>query len=149
MKAKLANFAMLKSVQRLLGPVDRTEFDVSPAEVNGYYDPTKNALFLLAAGLQPYIEADLPSFYTYATVGAFVGHEIAHAFDDTGAEHDKVGHLKNWWTDGSFARFASRTECVVDEYSKFVVDEIGINVNGRLTLGENIADIVALKASFR
>ncbi|KAH7698340.1 CRE-NEP-1 protein, partial [Aphelenchoides avenae] len=149
MKAKLASFAMLKSGQRLFRLVERTEFHASPAVANGYYDPTKNGIFLLAASLEPYVEMDLPSFYTYASLGAFVGHEIAHAFDDAGVQHDKVGNLKDWWSDESFARFTSRTECLADEYSTFLVDEIGMNLNGRLTLGENIADNVALKASFR
>ncbi|KAH7712659.1 CBN-NEP-1 protein [Aphelenchoides avenae] len=157
MKAKLANFAMLKSIQRLLGPGDRTEFHVSPAEANGYYDPTKNAMFLLAASLQPYVEDDLPSFYAYATLGAYVGHEsrthsttqVSGGVSVFGIHYDKVGHLENWWSNASFTRFTYRTQCIVDEYSKFVVDEIGMNLNGRLTLGENIADNVALKASFR
>ncbi|KAH7725145.1 neprilysin [Aphelenchoides avenae] len=149
MKAKLAQFVMLKGVQRLLSPVDRTEFSMSPAVVNAQYVPETNGIFLYAALLQPYFELALPSFYTYATIGSFVGHEITHGFDNMGAQYDKVGNLKSWWDNATLARFTARTQCVVDEYSRFIVDGIGMNVNGRLTLGENVADNGALKASFR
>lgn len=122
-------------------PVDRTEWGMSPQTVNAYYNPTLNEIVFPAAIMQP------PFFYStaddavnYGAIGAVIGHEITHGFDDQGSKYDGQGNLNDWWTEADRKAFDERAHVLVDQYGKFEALP-GVFVNGELTLGENIADL--------
>lgn len=121
-------------------PVDKTEWGMSPQTVNAYYNPTNNEIVFPAAILQPpFFNADADNAVNYGGIGAVIGHEITHGFDDQGRQYDAEGNLKNWWTSEDSAKFAAKTAAVSAFYSKYVPID-SININGDLTNGENIAD---------
>jgi predicted metalloendopeptidase len=122
-------------------PVDKLEWGMTPPTVNAYYDPSMNNINFPAGILQPaFYDATSTDLATnYGHMGAVIGHELTHGFDDQGSQFDGLGNLTDWWTAEDKARFKSRTECLVKEYGSFVaVDDV--KINGRLTLGENTAD---------
>lgn len=121
-------------------PVNREEWEMSPPTVNAYYDPSMNDINFPAGILQPaFYDKDATPATNYGHIGAVVGHELTHGFDDQGALFDAAGNLHNWWTPEDKKNFDQRTGCVADEYSQFTA--VGdVKVNGRLTLGENTAD---------
>jgi endothelin-converting enzyme/putative endopeptidase len=121
-------------------PVNREEWEMSPPTVNAYYDPSMNDINFPAGILQPaFYDPDATPATNYGHIGAVVGHELTHGFDDEGAKFDAHGNLHNWWTPEDEKNFNERTECVADEYSQFTA--VGdVKVNGKLTLGENTAD---------
>jgi putative endopeptidase len=131
--------------QRQLGkigkPVDRGEWGMTPPTVNAYYDPQKNDINFPAGTLQPPLfSAKSDAAANYGNTGATMGHELTHAFDDEGSQFDAQGNLRMWWTDADRKEFEKRAQCVVDEYSRFtIVDDI--KINGKLTNGEDIADL--------
>jgi len=122
-------------------PVDRKEWDMTPPTVNAYYDPQKNDINFPAGVLQPPLFSALSDAASnYGDTGATMGHELTHAFDDEGSQFDAQGNLRNWWTDADRKEFEQRAQCVVDQYSGYtVVDDI--KVNGKLTNGEDLADL--------
>ena len=122
-------------------PVDRTEWGMTPPTVNAYYDPQKNDINFPAGVLQPPLfSAQSDAAPNYGNTGATMGHELTHAFDDEGSQFDAKGNLRNWWTDADREAFQERTKCVVDQYSGYtIVDDI--KINGKLTNGEDIADL--------
>jgi len=122
-------------------PVDRTEWGMTPPTVNAYYDPQKNDINFPAGILQPPLfSAASDAAPNYGNTGATMGHELTHAFDDEGSQFDAQGNLRNWWSDADRKAFEERTQCVVDQYSSYtVVDDI--RINGKLTNGEDIADL--------
>jgi len=123
------------------GPVDRTEWGITPQTVNAYYNPPLNEIVFPAAILQPpFFDLDAEDAVNYGGIGAVIGHEIGHGFDDSGSTFDGDGVMRNWWTDADLAEFRARTGKLVDQYSGYKpFDDLA--VNGEFTLGENIGDL--------
>jgi putative endopeptidase len=121
-------------------PVDHTEWGMTPPTVNAYYDPSMNDINFPAGILQPsFYDSKQDDAVNYGHIGAVIGHELTHGFDDEGKKFDAKGNLSDWWTADDTKKFVERTDCVVSEYGNFVaVDDV--KVNGKLTLGENTAD---------
>jgi len=137
-------------VGKLGRPVDRTEWLMTPQTVNAYYNPSMNEIVFPAAILQPpFFNVDADDAVNYGAIGAVIGHEISHGFDDQGRKYDGQGNLRDWWTAEDAERFKQRADRLVAQYSGYQPLD-GLNVNGALTLGENIGDLsgvaVALKA---
>ena len=127
-------------INRLGKPVDRSVWSMSPQTVNAYYSPTLNEVVFPAARLQyPLYDANAEPAVNYGSVGISIGHEISHAFDDKGSQYDGDGNLRNWWTEEDAKQFAARGKVLVSQYAGYTPLP-GYNVNGELTLGENIAD---------
>jgi len=125
-------------------PVDRTEWDISPAMVNAFYHPTHNKMVFPAGILQtPFYQVDHSVAVNLGGMGMVVGHELTHGFDDQGAQFDAKGNLANWWQPETEKQFKQRTTCVAEQYGKYEI--AGKKLNGNLTLGENIADIGGIK----
>ncbi len=147
-QAKVAEH--LRQTKRIGGPVDRTEWGMNPQEVNAYYNPMKNEIVFPAGILQPpFFDLTADDAVNYGAIGAVIGHEIGHGFDDQGSTFNGDGELKNWWTDKDREEFKKRTQALVEQYNQFKVFA-DLNVNGEFTLGENIGDLgglsIALKA---
>lgn len=139
-----------RAVKKLSGPVDRTEWLMTPQTVNAYYNPTMNEIVFPAAILQPpFFNVRADEAVNYGAIGAVIGHEFSHGFDDQGRRSDGDGNLRDWWTEEDAAEFKRRAQGLVEQYGKYSPLEDG-NVNGELTLGENIGDLsglsIALKA---
>ncbi len=144
-----ANWDFDRDLEKLAGPVDKTEWQMTPQTVNAYYDPTKNEIVFPAARLQPpFFQLDADDAINYGAVGGVIGHEISHGFDDSGSKFDGDGMLENWWTDEDREAFEARTSVLVEQYSDFEPVE-GMNVNGELTLGENIGDLSGVAMAYR
>ncbi|MEO6775195.1 MAG: M13 family metallopeptidase [Kofleriaceae bacterium] len=130
-------------------PWDRGEWEMNSFTVNAYYEPSANNTALPAGILQPpFFGADRSVAANMGGIGMVIGHELTHGFDDQGAQFDADGNLKNWWTDADKQQFDAKGTCVADQYSSFEAMPKGF-VNGRLTLGENIADLGGVKMAFR
>jgi len=145
-----ALFVYEDNIERQAGPVDRDEWQMTPQTVNAYYNPPLNEIVFPAAILQPpFFDMEADDAVNYGSIGAVIGHEIGHGFDDSGSTFDGDGVLRNWWTDEDKAEFEARTKRLVDQYSEFKPFE-DLAVNGEFTLGENIGDLgglaIALKA---
>lgn len=129
-------------------PVDRTAWLMSPQTVNAYYNPTLNEIVFPAAILQPpFFDPDADDSINYGGIGAVIGHEMTHGFDDQGRLFDKDGNLRDWWNADDSAKFQKQANIIVDQYNHFEVIP-GVFVNGNLTLGENIADFGGLTLAF-
>ncbi|XP_045592012.1 endothelin-converting enzyme homolog isoform X2 [Procambarus clarkii] len=145
---RVNNFIVKENLARLFKPVNKTRWEMSPPTVNAYYSPTRNNIVFPAGILQaPFFHQGNPKSLNYGAVGVVMGHELAHAFDDQGRKYDKEGNLDQWWQQETSDKFKNLTQCMVDQYSAYSLR--GENLNGKLTLGENIADNGGLKASFR
>ncbi|KAJ5132423.1 Peptidase M13 neprilysin [Penicillium atrosanguineum] len=134
-------------------PTDRDEWDMSAPTVNAYYNPPGNEIVFPAGIMQPptFYGPSAPLYLAYGAFGAVSGHELSHAFDSTGRHYDETGNYTNWWDDKTIEAFEERAQCFIDQYSDFTVEGPGnkvLHVNGRLTLGENIADAGGLTAAF-
>ena len=130
-----------RQLQRQGGPVDRGEWNMTPQTVNAYYNPPLNEIVFPAAILQPpFFDMEADDAVNYGAIGAVIGHEIGHGFDDQGSTFDGDGVLRNWWTDEDRAEFELRTGKLVEQYSAFQPFD-DLNVNGEFTLGENIGDL--------
>ncbi|MYM33116.1 M13 family peptidase [Duganella sp. FT94W] len=133
-------FAYEKEVNKLGKPIDRDEWGMTPQTVNAYYNPELNEIVFPAAILQPpFFDADADDAVNYGAIGAVIGHEISHGFDDQGAQYDGDGNLRDWWTKADHKNFAAKTRQLVKQYNGYSPVK-GYFVNGALTLGENIAD---------
>jgi endothelin-converting enzyme/putative endopeptidase len=142
-------FEFRRQLNKIGKPVDRTEWGMTPPTVNAYYDPQKNDINFPAGILQPPLfSAKSDAAPNYGNTGATMGHELTHAFDDEGSQFDAQGNLRNWWTEGDRKEFEQRAQCVIDQYSGYtVVDDI--KINGKLTNGEDIADLGGTLLAFR
>jgi putative endopeptidase len=141
-------FEYERNLAKLGGPVDRTEWDMNPMTINAYYDPTKNEIVFPAAVLQPpFFDANADAAVNYGGIGAIIGHEISHGFDDQGRLFDAHGKLSDWWTEQDAAKYKLRTAALVAQYSAYEVLP-GLKLNGELTLGENIADNAGLVIAY-
>ncbi len=129
-----------KELNKLGKPIDREEWGMTPQTVNAYYNPEMNEIVFPASILQaPFFNADADDAVNYGAIGGVIGHEISHGFDDQGAQYDGDGNLRDWWTAADHKNFAAKTKMLVAQYNQFSPLP-GYNVNGELTLGENIAD---------
>jgi len=136
-----------RELAKLGGPVDRDEWFMTPQTVNAYYNPGMNEIVFPAAILQPpFFDADADDAANYGGIGAVIGHEIGHGFDDQGSKYDGDGNLVDWWTDEDRAEFGTRTKALIEQYDKFVPRALsnGHHVNGAFTVGENIGDLGGL-----
>lgn len=135
-------------VGRLNGPIDRDEWGMFPQTVNAYFDPVKNEVVFPAAILQPpFFDPKADPAVNYGGIGAVIGHEITHAFDDQGRQSDADGQLRDWWTPQDAAKFQAEAEKLGKQYSAFEPLP-GAHVNGQLTMGENIADLGGLLVAY-
>jgi endothelin-converting enzyme/putative endopeptidase len=134
-------FEFRRQLAKIGKPVDRGEWDMTPPTVDAYYDPQKNDINFPAGVLQPPLfDPKMDDAPNYGNTGATIGHELTHGFDDEGRQFDAKGNLRDWWTKQDADEFGKRTACVVDQYSQYTaVDDL--KVNGKLTLGENVADL--------
>lgn len=130
-------------------PVDKSEWGMTPQTINAYYNPTTNEICFPAAILQPpFFDANADDAVNYGGIGAVIGHEMSHGFDDQGSQFDKTGNQRDWWTAQDKKNFQMRSKVLVDHFGKFEVVN-GKKVNGQLTLGENIGDNGGLNIAFR
>lgn len=140
----LNDFAMNKIGQ----PVDRTEWGMTPPTVNAYYNPSMNEIVFPAGILQPpFFNAKADDAVNYGGIGAVIGHEITHGFDDEGRNFDAKGNLSKWWLPEDSAKFMSKAKLIVDQFNGFTVLDT-LHVNGELTLGENIADLGGISIAY-
>jgi putative endopeptidase len=147
---RATEFEYNRNIQKLGKPVDRSEWGMTPQTVNAYYNPTMNEIVFPAAILQPpFFDMDADDAVNYGGIGAVIGHEVGHGFDDQGSTFDGDGVMRNWWTAKDQSEFKKRTSALIAQYSEFKVFP-DLNVNGEFTLGENIGDLgglsIALKA---
>ena len=138
-----------RNLAKLGQPVDRREWHMTPQTVNAYYNPTLNEVVFPAAILQPpFFDPNVDDAVNYGGIGAVIGHEISHGFDDSGSQYDGTGNLRLWWTPEDRGRFSLKTKSLVEEYSAFSPVP-GYTINGGLTLGENIADNSGLEIAYK
>ncbi len=141
-------FEVQRELAKLGKPVDRTEWNMTPQTNNAYYEPTLNEICFPAGILQPpFFDEKADDAVNYGSIGATIGHEMTHGFDDQGRQYDAEGNLKNWWTDDDAKAFQQRAELVAKQYDAFEVLP-GLHINGQQTLGENIADIGGLRVAY-
>jgi predicted metalloendopeptidase len=144
-----ARWSMAQDLSRLDGPVDKTEWFMNPQNVNAYYYSLQNSITFPAAILQPpFFDLRADDAINYGAIGAVIGHEIGHGFDDNGSQFDGDGRLKNWWTDADRAAFEARTARLIEQYDAFEVLP-GVPVNGSFTQGENIGDLAGVSIAYR
>ncbi|NIH05073.1 M13 family metallopeptidase [Providencia rettgeri] len=130
-------------ISKIGQPVRKWEWGMTPQTVNAYFNPVQNEIVFPAAILQaPFFDPNVDPAYNYGAIGAVIGHEMGHGFDDQGSLYDGTGQLRNWWSDSAKEHFKQKTEKLVEQYNGFAVDDL--NVNGQLTLGENIGDLGGL-----
>ena len=142
-------FEHMRQVRKLGEPVDRTEWGMTPQTVNAYHNPTLNEIVFPAAILQPpFFNMEAEDAVNYGGIGAVIGHEIGHAFDDQGRRFDGGGELNDWWTEEDGAAFDAAANQLVAQYDEFEALP-GLNVNGQLTLGENIGDLTGATIGWR
>lgn len=136
-----------RSLNKLGGPVDRDEWFMTPQTVNAYYNPGMNEIVFPAAILQPpFFDMNADDAANYGGIGAVIGHEIGHGFDDQGAKYDGDGNMVDWWTDDDRAEFGKRTRALIDQYDRLSPKDLSDDhtVNGEFTIGENIGDLGGL-----
>ncbi len=145
---RAAEFNFRYTMGKIGKPVDPTEWGMTPPTVNAYYNPTRNEIVFPAGILQPpFFNPDADDAVNYGGMGAVIGHEISHGFDDQGSKYDADGNLKMWWTPDTRKKFEERTGLVVKQFDGYVAID-SLHVNGRLTLGENIGDFAGLSISY-
>jgi putative endopeptidase len=144
----IARFNFNKDLEDLKKPVDKSKWYMSPQTVNAYYNPPYNEIVFPAAILQPpFFDFKADAAVNYGGIGGVIGHEISHGFDDSGADYDADGNLKNWWTEGDLTEFDRLGDDLATQYSAIeVLPETFIN--GKFTLGENIGDLGGIHASY-
>jgi predicted metalloendopeptidase len=136
-------------LDKLGKPVDRQEWAMTPQTVNAYYNPGLNEIVFPAAILQPpFFDPEADDAVNYGGIGAVIGHEISHGFDDQGSKYDGDGNLENWWTDRDRQAFTRLTQRLISQYADYQPLP-GKAVNGQLTLGENIADLSGLAIAYK
>lgn len=149
-----AEFEVSMDWAKLGKPTRHDEWGMSAPTVNAYYNPAGNEIVFPAGIMQApvFYGPDVPQYLTYGAFAAVAGHELSHGFDNNGAEYDETGRLRKWWTKETKAAFDNKTSCFVDQYSKYTIegpDNTKLHVNGKLTLGENVADAGGLHAAFK
>ena len=144
-----ANVYLFKEMADKLGkPVDRTEWGMTTPTINAYYNPSMNEIVFPAGIMQPvFFNPDADDAVNYGSMGAIIGHELTHGFDDQGAQFDADGNLKNWWTEKDKSNFKMKTDILVSQFNNYIAID-SMHVRGELTLGENIADLGGLTISY-
>jgi predicted metalloendopeptidase len=146
---RASTFAHNRNVSKLGQPIDREEWGMTPQTINAYYNSRMNEIVFPAAILQPpFFNAQADDAVNYGAIGAVIGHEIGHGFDDKGSQSDGSGNLRNWWTAEDGAKFKTKTDMLVAQYNAFEPVP-GYHVNGELTLGENIGDNSGLAIAYK
>lgn len=144
----VSRYMLSYNLNKLGKPIDKTEWGMSPQTVNAYYNPGYNEIVFPAAIMQPpFFYPDGDDAVNYGAMGAVIGHEITHGFDDQGNQYDAEGNLRNWWTEEDKKRFRTEADKLVEQYSGFVALD-DLKVNGALTQGENIADLGGLTMAY-
>jgi endothelin-converting enzyme/putative endopeptidase len=137
-------FETKRQLDKIGKPLDRSEWDMTPPTVNAYYNPSMNEMVFPAGILQPpFFNRAAVRAVNYGAIGMVMGHELTHGFDDEGRQFDAKGNLRDWWSPAVGKEFDERAQCVVDQYNGYV--SVDMHLNGKLTLGENIADLGGLK----
>jgi putative endopeptidase len=145
---RAAQFEFTRDLNKIGKPVDRTEWGITPPTVDAYNRPQRNEIVFPAGILQPpFFDPNRDDAYNYGGMGAVIGHEITHGFDDQGAKFDPQGNLKNWWTPEDLKNFQDRGDCVSAQFSGYVVDG-DLHENGKLVEGESIADLGGLTIAY-
>jgi putative endopeptidase len=141
---------LARQLAKIGKPVDRFDWGMTPPTVNAYYEPTLNEIALPAGQLQPpFFGATFhPAVNFGSTGGGTIGHEMTHGFDDEGSQFDANGNLREWWSKPTREKFTEATRCVVDQYARYEAVP-GVKLNGKLTAGENIADIGGVKLAYQ
>jgi putative endopeptidase len=141
-------FDVKRNLGKIGSPVDKTEWGMTPPTVNAYYNPTINEIVFPAGILQPpFYDPKADDAFNYGGIGVVIGHEMTHGFDDSGARFDANGNLAMWWTDDDFKKFKARTDCVVKQFDSYEV-EPGLHQNGKLVVGESVADLGGLAVAY-
>jgi predicted metalloendopeptidase len=141
-------FEFKRDIAKVGKPVDKTEWDITPPTVNAYYNPQKNEIVFPAGILQPpFFDAKADDAVNYGAMGAVIGHEMTHGFDDQGRKFDAQGNMREWWTPEDLKNYEERSKCIEDQYNSYVYD--GQHVNGKLVLGEATADLGGLAIAHR
>ena len=144
----LSDWNLKENLDKIGKPVDKTEWGMPPQMVNAYFNPFNNEIVFPAAILQPpFYNYTADEAVNYGGIGAVIGHEISHAFDDQGAQFDADGNLINWWTEDDLKEFKKRGDALADQYSAIEVQD-SLFINGRFTLGENIGDLGGLLGAY-
>jgi len=135
-------------IEKIDKPVDKTEWSMTPPTVNAYYSPPNNEIVFPAGILQPpFFDPLADDALNYGAIGAVIGHELTHGFDDQGSQFDPQGNLQSWWTEEDRNKFTTRAECVAEQFSGYRTSD-GTNLNGKLVLGESIADLGGLTIAY-
>ena len=143
-----SRFAVKRDMDKIGKPVDRKEWGMTPQTVNAYYSPNMNEIVFPAAILQPpFFFLDGDDAVNYGAIGVVIGHEMSHGFDDQGRQYDKEGNLRDWWTAEDATKFGTQTKALVTHFDNFKLLD-SLNVNGSLTLGENIADLGGVNIAY-
>lgn len=146
---RASKFERQRNFAKMGRPVDRTEWGMTPPTVNAYNSSLMNEIVFPAGILQPpYFDLSGDDALNYGAIGAVIGHEMSHGFDDQGRKFDLQGNLKDWWTEADAKNYTDRSNCVEQQFSNFRVEEIGMNQNGKLVLGESIGDLGGLKIAW-
>ena len=141
-------FEVTRELNKVGKPVDPTEWGMTPPTVNAYYNPNMNEIVFPAGILQPpFFYANADDAINYGGIGAVIGHEMTHGFDDQGRQFDAAGNLRDWWTPESAAKFKERSHAIVNQYNEYEPLP-GLHINGELTQGENIADLGGVKLAY-
>ncbi len=147
-RARAGAFEKRRDLSKIGKPVNKTEWLMSPPTVNAYYNPQINEIVFPAGILQPpFFDAEADDAYNYGGMGSVIGHEMTHGFDDQGSQFDATGNLSNWWTESDLKNFKERAECIVNQFNGFEVEK-GLNMNGKLVVGESIADLGGLVIAY-
>ncbi|HZF72847.1 MAG TPA: M13 family metallopeptidase, partial [Gemmatimonadaceae bacterium] len=137
-----------RALSKIGQPLDRTEWGMTPSTVNAYYNPSMNEIVFPAGIMQPpFFDPKADDAVNYGGMGAVIGHEMTHGFDDQGAQFDPQGNLRNWWSAADLAKFKTGTGLVASQYDSYTVLD-SLHVNGKLTLGENLADLGGLSIAY-
>ena len=151
-RVNAAEFAVSQEWSKLGRPTRHDEWGMTAPTVNAYYNPAGNEIVFPAGIMQQpvFYDPSVPKYLSYGAFGAVSGHELSHAFDNTGSQYDETGKYANWWDNDTRAAFEEKTDCFVKQYSDFSIQgpDGSVHVNGRLTLGENVADAGGLHAAY-
>lgn len=147
-KFRVGQWAIKENINRINQPVDKTLWGMTPPTVNAYYSPINNEIAFPAGILQPpFFNPDADDAINYGGIGAVIGHELSHGFDDSGSQFDEKGNLRVWWTPEDRKKFEARANCVVEQFNGYKVTE-GLYQNGKLVLGESIGDLGGITMAY-
>jgi len=142
-------FLFKRDLHKIGKPIDKTEWEMNPQTINAYYNPSMNIIYLPAGILQPpFFDPHYPASINYGSIGYVIGHEITHGFDDQGAQFDGHGNLKNWWKPQDLEKFKAATQCIMEQYSQYKIDD-DLFIQGKLVMGEATADLGGLLLAYR